>query len=43
MLFLVARAMLFPGRRTVASALGSVGLRGEATFTNYHRVLNRSR
>jgi len=32
-----------PGRRTVAAALSSVGLRGAATFTNYHRVLNRSR
>ena len=34
---------LAPGRRTVATALSSVGLRGAATFTNYHRVLNRSR
>jgi hypothetical protein len=43
MLVLVAGALLFPGRRTVASALSSVGLRGAASFTNYHRVLNRSR
>ncbi len=43
MLVLVAGALLSPGRRTVASALSSVGLRGAATFTNYHRVLNRSR
>ena len=43
LLVLVAGAVLSPGRRTVASALSSVGLRGAATFTNYHRVLNRSR
>jgi len=43
MLVLVAGALLSPGRRTVASALSSAGLRGAATFTNYHRVLNRSR
>jgi len=43
MLVLVAGAVLSPGRRTVAAALSSVGLRGAATFTNYHRVLNRSR
>jgi len=43
MLVLVAGALLSPGRRTVAAALSSVGLRGAATFTNYHRVLNRSR
>jgi len=43
LLVLVAGAILAPGRRTVASALSSVGLRGAATFTNYHRVLNRSR
>jgi len=40
---LVAGAVLSPGRRTVAAALSSVGLRGAASFTNYHRVLNRSR
>jgi len=43
LLVLAAGAILSPGRRTVASALSSVGLRGAATFTNYHRVLNRSR
>ena len=43
MLVLVAGALLSPGRRTVASALSSVGLRGAATFTNSHRVLTRSR
>ena len=39
---LVADAILPTGPRTVAAALSSVGLR-EATFTNPHRVLNRSR
>jgi len=43
LLVLAAGAVLSPGRRTVASALSSVGLRGAAIFTNYHRVLNRSR
>ncbi len=43
LLVLVAGAILSPGRRTVAAALSSAGLRGAATFTNYHRVLNRSR
>ncbi|HEY0203794.1 MAG TPA: transposase [Acetobacteraceae bacterium] len=42
-LALVAGAILAPGRRTVAVALSSVGLRGAAGFTNYHRVLNRNR
>lgn len=43
LLVLVAGAILSPGRRTVTAALSSVGLRGAACFTNYHRVLNRSR
>ena len=43
LLVLVAGAILSPGRRTIAAALSSMGLRGAATFTNYHRVLNRSR
>ncbi len=43
LLVLAAGAILSPGRRTVATALSSVGLRGAAGFTNYHRVLNRSR
>ncbi len=43
LLVLAAGAILSPGRRTVAAALSSVGLRGVAGFTNYHRVLNRSR
>ena len=42
-LVLIAGAVLAPGQRTVAAALSSMGLRGAATFTNYHRVLNRSR
>ena len=42
-LVLVVGAILAPGRRTVASALSSIGRRGDATFTTYHRVLNRSR
>ena len=41
MLILVAGAILCPGRRMVAAALSSVGLRGAPTFTNYHRVLSR--
>ncbi len=43
LLVLVAGAVLSPGRRTVTSALSSMGLREVATFTNFHRVLNRSR
>jgi len=43
LLVLATGAVLSPGRRTAASALSSAGLRGAATFTNYHRVLNRSR
>jgi len=43
LLVLTTGAILFLGRHTVASALSSVGLRGAATFNNYHRVLNRSR
>ncbi len=43
LLVLAAGAVLSPGRRTVAAALSSMGLRGAAAFTNYHRVLNRSR
>ena len=43
LLVLAAGAILSPGRRTVAAALSSMGLRGAATFTNYHRALNRSR
>ena len=41
-LVLVAGATLSPGRRTVAAALRVVGLDQEASFTNYHRVLNRN-
>ena len=37
LLVLVAGAVLSPGRRTVTSALSSMGLREVATFTNFHR------
>ena len=40
---LVAGALLAPGRRTVAAALSVLGLREIATFTTFHRVLNRNR
>jgi len=42
-LVLIAGTILSPGRRTVAAALRVMGLDQEATFTNYHRVLNRNR
>jgi DDE superfamily endonuclease len=42
-LVLIAGAVLAPGRRTVAAALSIMGLRGLATFTTFHRVLNRNR
>jgi hypothetical protein len=42
-LILVAGAILAPGRRTVTSALSIMGLREIATFTTFHRVLNRNR
>jgi hypothetical protein len=42
-LVLIAGAILSPGRRTVAAALRVMGLDQDPTFTNYHRVLNRSR
>jgi hypothetical protein len=42
-LVLIAGVILAPGRRTVASALSIMGLRGLATFTSFHRVLNRNR
>jgi hypothetical protein len=42
-LVLVAGSLLAPGRRTVTSALSIMGLREMATFTNFHRVLNRNR
>ncbi|WP_230533860.1 IS701 family transposase, partial [Microvirga roseola] len=40
---LIAGAILSPGRRTVTSTLSIMGLRESATFTNFHRVLNRNR
>jgi DDE superfamily endonuclease len=42
-LVLVAGSLLAPGQRTVTSALSIMGLREMATFTNFHRVLNRNR
>jgi len=39
---LIVGAILAPGKRTVTSALRSVGLAREQHFTNYHRVLNRA-
>jgi hypothetical protein len=42
-LILIAGAILAPGRRTVTSALSIMGLREIATFTTFHRVLNRNR
>jgi DDE superfamily endonuclease len=42
-LVLAAGSLLAPGRRTVTSALSIMGRREIATFTNFHRVLNRSR
>ena len=42
-LVLVAGTILAPGRRTVTSALSIMGLRQIATFTTFHRVLNRNR
>ena len=41
-LVLVMGAILVPGRRTVASALRVMGLDQVASFSNYHRVLNRN-
>jgi DDE superfamily endonuclease len=43
LLVLIAGAILCPGRRTVTAALSVMGLRDIATFTNFHRVLNRDR
>jgi DDE superfamily endonuclease len=42
-LVLIAGTILAPGRRTVTSALSILGLRQIATFTTFHRVLNRNR
>lgn len=43
LLVLLAGTILAPGRRTVTSALSILGLREATGFTNFHRVLNRSR
>jgi hypothetical protein len=40
---LLVGAILAPGQRTVAAALRVMGLSDDATFQNYHRVLNRAR
>jgi hypothetical protein len=42
-LVLIAGTILAPGRRTVTAALSIMGLREIATFTTFHRVLNRNR
>ncbi len=42
-LVLLIGPVLSPGRRTVAAALRVTGLDQDPHFTNYHRVLNRSR
>lgn len=39
---LLIGAILAPGQRTVTAVLRVMGLRGEAQFQNYHRVLNRA-
>jgi hypothetical protein len=39
---LLMGAILAPGHRTVAAALRVMGLAEEASFQNYHRVLNRA-
>ncbi len=41
-LTLVLGAILAPGKRTVTSALRSMGLADEQHFINYHRVLSRA-
>ena len=40
---LTVGAILTPGKRTVTAALHVMGLKDEAQFQNYHRVLNRAR
>src|SRR5262245_58493351 len=40
---LVTGTLLSAGPRTVAAALGAVGLGEERHFTTYHRVLNRAK
>jgi hypothetical protein len=42
-LVLIAGSLLASGRRTVTAALSVMGLRQIATFTSFHRVLNRNR
>ena len=40
---LLIGAVLTPGKRTVRAILSVMGLRQNAHFQNYHRVLNRAR
>ncbi len=40
---LVAGAILTPGKRTVSSALGAMGLDQQKTFHRYHRALSRAK
>src|SRR5215469_16166970 len=40
---LVVGTVLTPGRRTVASALRTIGRQHDRHFTTYHRVLNHAR
>lgn len=40
---LVAGAILTPGKRTLSSALGAMGLDQQKTFHRYHRVLSRAK
>jgi len=41
-LVLLVGAILTPAKRTVTAALSVMGLRQEAQFQSYHRVLNRA-
>jgi hypothetical protein len=41
--FLVAGAILTPGRRTVPPCLRATGLSEHVHFQNFHRTLNRAR
>ena len=41
-LVLLAGAIIAPGKRTVASALRTMGLEEERHFCRYHRVLSRA-
>jgi hypothetical protein len=43
MLLLFMGAILCQGGRTICSCLRALGMQGEAAFTNYHQLLNRSK